>query len=579
MGYTSNNQYLEILNPYKILGLNPMKTDLSTVKSAFKKKMKGNINPGVRLAYDMIVNPSNYIQIDCDLFKVEKKDIFYYAHVGGLKEIKDMIEKNNELLYSKDNVGRTVFYLASRNGYIDICKYLLNKGAFFDDSQSYGSTPLESAMFYGHKDIVQLINEYKKNQEYIYDKYSKEVYTIQDFDNILKKENYPNTHYKFFQFFNEKHSGTALNKISIFVKDKYVSLKNDFNFAYNNNKLTKLEKSSIGAMLGMAIGDAMGARVEFQPLDYEYKGIKDMGQHEAGKFKLKPGQWTDDTSLGLCLADSLIENDGIFDGHDIMKRFISWWFLGYNNSFRFDNDRPHKNSIGLGGNIAGSFKRYFSEKGKNEFTSYGDENTSGNGSIIRNAPIPICFHNNMDLALEIAEKQSKITHKGNQASGCCRLLTFITVKLLNGENLKDVLLNLKNNFKCENKSVNCLAYSQQEGNDPNKNWNWNVPKYEYSYERFISNPGYIGSYAMDAMSMALHILINTNSFKEAILKGVNLRGDADSLAAVIGQIAGAYYGIDGIPQEWVQTIYKWDKNKEIALRGYILSKISTSFNK
>ena len=75
---------------------------------------------------------------------------------------------------------------------------------------------------------------------------------------------------------------------------------------------------------------------------------------------------------------------------------------------------------------------------------------------------------------------------------------------------------------------------------------------------------------MDAMAMALNILINSNNFKEAILKGVNLRGDADSLGAVIGQIAGAYYGIDGIPEEWIKVIYNWDKDKEIALRGYIL---------
>ena len=75
---------------------------------------------------------------------------------------------------------------------------------------------------------------------------------------------------------------------------------------------------------------------------------------------------------------------------------------------------------------------------------------------------------------------------------------------------------------------------------------------------------------MDTMAMALHILMNTNSFQEAILKGVNLRGDADSLGAVIGQIAGAFYGIDGIPKEWIQTLSNWDKKNEIALRGYIL---------
>ena len=129
---------------------------------------------------------------------------------------------------------------------------------------------------------------------------------------------------------------------------------------------------------------------------------------------------------------------------------------------------------------------------------------------------------------------------------------------------------LKNTFKCNCDSVNHLAYSLQEGNDPNRNWNWNVPVYRYSFQRAQNNPGYIGSYSMDAMAMALHILMNTNTFKEAILKGVNLRGDADSLGAVIGQLAGAYYGLDNIPEDWIKTIYKWDPKLEIALRGYIL---------
>ena len=75
---------------------------------------------------------------------------------------------------------------------------------------------------------------------------------------------------------------------------------------------------------------------------------------------------------------------------------------------------------------------------------------------------------------------------------------------------------------------------------------------------------------MDAMAMALHILVNTSNFEDAILKGVNLRGDADSVGAVIGQIAGAYYGLDGIPNEWFKKILEWDRNNEIALRGYIL---------
>ena len=576
MYFPQNSKYPEMLNPYQILNLQPNHCNLQLAKNAFKIKMEGNENPSIRLAYDMLVNPDDYNQIDYVTYCIKQKDIFYYAHVGGLEEIKYYIGQNKNYLYLKDNLGRTIFYLAARNGYYSLCKFLLEQGANINDSQLHGSTPLQSAIFYGHYSIVQLINKYsnKQSNNLNFNRESQKTknYSIEDFDLILSKT--PNSpSQNFLNFFKEKHMNNIFNNISIFDKEKYYFFKSKFNSKYSTS-LSKLEKSCIGAMLGLAIGDAMGARVEFKPLDYTYNEIKDMGHDIDGKFKLKPGQWTDDTSLGLCLADSLIENDGKFDGYDIMKRFISWWFYGYNNPFRFDDTRTNKQSVGLGGNMKGSFCSFISNYGLEEYTSFGDKSTSGNGSIVRNAPIPICFHNNIDEAMKSAEKQSKVTHQGEHAAACCQLLTFIMVKILNGENLKNVLNNLKNEFKCNNNSVNYLAYSKQEGNDPDKNWNWNTKKYEYSTYRVMSNPGYIGSYAMDTMAMALHILINTNSFEEAILKGVNLRGDSDSLGAVIGQIAGAFYGLDGIPKDWIDKIYEWDKNKEIALRGYILCHLS-----
>ena len=352
-------------------------------------------------------------------------------------------------------------------------------------------------------------------------------------------------------------------------------------------------------MLGMAIGDALGAKVEFLPLDYNFKQIDDMNNKLGGEFDLKPGQWTDDTSMGLCLADSLIEKKGYFEPNDIMMRFILWWFYGYNNAFRFDKERKNKNSVGLGGNISGSIERYIKEKGKNPYTKYGNRKTSGNGSIMRNAAIPICYYNNEEEALHYAKSQSRITHQGDEAAGCCQLLTFIIVRILktkienkpnligvnnvnkfgvnninldisktNDNNLKNILNNLKE-FKCEYNSVNYLAYSQIEENDKNRNWNWKDIDFKYNEERAFNQSTYIGSYCMDGLAMALHVLYHTNNFKDAILKAVNLCGDADSVGSVVGQIAGAFYELDSIPEDWIKAINQWDDN-EIALRGYIL---------
>ena len=339
-----------------------------------------------------------------------------------------------------------------------------------------------------------------------------------------------------------------------------------------NEVLNTIVDGAIGSMLGMAIGDAMGHRFEFLPVVYNKIELIDMGTGAGGKFQLLPGQWTDDTSMGLCLADSLIVNKGKFIPHDLMLRFLSWWYGGYNNAFRRDFSRFNKSSVGLGRMISESFKNYLEYP--LEETSAGDKYSSGNGSIMRNAPVPICFHNDINKAMEIARKQSLVTHQGIEAAECCRLLTYIMVKILNrnSEKLNDILDNLAG-FQTDCISVKYLALSKQENNDPDRDWNWKKKDFKYSPKRSKETPGYIGSYAMDAMAMALHVVYYTKKFDEAIIKVVNLRGDSDSVGSVVGQIAGAYYGVSNIPTNWIKTVSKWDKY-EIAIRGYMLSQIN-----
>ena len=191
---------------------------------------------------------------------------------------------------------------------------------------------------------------------------------------------------------------------------------------------------------------------------------------------------------------------------------------------------------------------------------------------MRNGAIPICYSDNIENACEMARKQSLITHQGLEAKECCSLLTHIVVKIINGEELKDVLNNLDKSFHSNVKSVEALAKHQQEGDDENRNWNWMVNQYKYSPYRSKLQPGYIGSYAMDNMAMSLNVLYTTNSFEEALIKVVNIRGDSDSVASVVGQIAGAYYPIWTIPGDWIQAVYNSDRG-EIALRGYMLARL------
>merc|ERR1712232_1539816 len=150
------------------------------------------------------------------------------------------------------------------------------------------------------------------------------------------------------------------------------------------------------------------------------------------------------------------------------------------------------------------------------------------------------------------------------------IILFITCdKTLNIEEQKNYVFdNVKNNFKTNSYSVQCLALSEDEKEHPSnkelnlddRKWNWKQNDFKYCESRAKQQPGYIGSYVMDGLAMALHCIWTTNSFKEAILKAINLNGDADTVGSITGQIAGSLYGIDTIPKEWIKAIQQWDNN-------------------
>lgn len=358
---------------------------------------------------------------------------------------------------------------------------------------------------------------------------------------------------------------------------------NENNQDFNNlnfEVLSPLEKRSIGSMLGMGIGDAYGAIFEFKHVKrklYNADNYKDFDK----KFKSNiawtwgkngtHGGWTDDASMGLCLADSLIVKNGVFDPQDIMRRFLAWWYCGYNNASMYQETK--RTSWGLGGNISASFDEYL--KKPVDYTKAGGDKDgkymSGNGSIMRNAAIPIAYHNDLKSAMEYAGKQSKVTHQGDEAAGCCKLLTYIVWHILN-EKKEDTLRGMLYSLLTEENlkdvdlvtdSVKSLALSKKdvkiygEGNSK-ENWNWKDKIFKYNESKRPHGSNYLGAYAMDNMAMSLHILYHTTSFEQAINVATHLGGDADSVASVVGQIAGAFYGVENIPANWIKKLYVFD---------------------
>jgi len=338
---------------------------------------------------------------------------------------------------------------------------------------------------------------------------------------------------------------------------------------------------AIGCFIGNAIGDALGAPLEFSPVQYgivDVRGLDDVDVWKTfpfNKFELEPGQWTDDFSMALCVADQLL-CDGVFNPRNLRLRFLNWWCFGYNTAFK------DQHAVGLGGNISTSFSEFIEDQ--TEYTESGDKNTSGNGSVMRLSPIPIFYQDNIEEAMDFAYKHSKTTHQGDEAAECCRLMTYVIIRGIHGDGTKNFLENLSENFKSDVYSIQCLVESKQEETHPSneklklgdRNWNWKNQNFRYCRSRAIKQPGYIGSYAMDALSMALHCVYTTNSFAEAVLKVANMRGDSDSVAAVTGQIAGAIFGVSSIDKNWMNILLQHEKFEgDFFLRAYRLFKKQT----
>eukprot|EP01064_Diplonema_japonicum_P032454 TRINITY_DN6098_c1_g1_i1.p1 TRINITY_DN6098_c1_g1~~TRINITY_DN6098_c1_g1_i1.p1 ORF type:complete len:571 (+),score=142.20 TRINITY_DN6098_c1_g1_i1:39-1751(+) len=344
----------------------------------------------------------------------------------------------------------------------------------------------------------------------------------------------------------------------------------------------------MGNFLGMVAGDSLGAPMEFKPVRYTWNDktddvVKDLSHHEdiMARFKVKGGQWTDDAAMGLCIADSLLAKKGL-DILDLKMRFVLWWEFGYNNAFGRDEARVRKTSVGLGGNISQSFDEFITHGWG--ITRRGDENTSGNGSLMRNAAIPVFFCDNMEAAMEAAYTQSITTHQGIEAAELCKVLTYIVIECAKHPSddpkvvKEDVLGNLGKRFKTNVKSVGHLIRAEQEtpteGKDwdlKERNWQWKQEEFRFAPGRAEMQPDYIGSYAMDNLSMSLHIVWSTNSLTEALLKAANQCGDADTVASVVGQIAGSIYGLSALPTHWLDEILKWDNNGDILLRAHKLT--------
>ena len=277
-----------------------------------------------------------------------------------------------------------------------------------------------------------------------------------------------------------------------------------------------------GALLGLAAGDAVGTTVEFQPRG-TFAPITDM--LGGGPFELLPGQWTDDTSMALCLAASLVEQ-GEFDARDQMDRYCAWMQHGYMSSTGTCFD--------IGITTSTALRAYLAHG--NPYSGSTDPRAAGNGSIMRLAPVPMFYYPDVAAAIHHAAESSRTTHGAPQAVDSCRLLALLLCRAFAGAAKADLLF-------APITEVKGLALESQVAA---------IAAGDYRTKTLdrIHSDGYV----LHTLEAALWCFWQTTSYANAVLMAVNLGHDADTTAAVCGQIAGAYYGVGDIPAHWLAQL-------------------------
>jgi ADP-ribosylglycohydrolase len=293
-----------------------------------------------------------------------------------------------------------------------------------------------------------------------------------------------------------------------------------------------------GAILGLATGDALGTTLEFTTPG-AFKPITDMVG--GGPFNLRPGEWTDDTSMALCLAESLLEC-GAFDPVDQLSRYLRWKRKGHLSSTGRCFD--------IGGTVLKALARF--ERFSESYAGSSDPNSAGNGSIMRLAPVPLFFVHDPELAIANAALSSKTTHGHPEAVDACRYLAALIVGALQGRTKEELLL---------------TTFSPVPGL-------WTACPLAPAIAR-VANGSFLqerppvirgDGYVTRSLEAALWAFAQSTCYEDGALLAVNLGEDADTTGAVYGQLAGAYYGVDSIPERWRAKLAKRDLLESFATR-------------
>lgn len=284
-----------------------------------------------------------------------------------------------------------------------------------------------------------------------------------------------------------------------------------------DTSIEAMEDRAVGAFWGLALGDAVGTTLEFAARDTKPL-LTDMAG--GGPFHLKPGEWTDDTAMAMALADSLATCGDLVE-EDVLKRFSDWWRNGTYSC------TGHCFDIGI--TTAQAIAKW--EKTKADHCGSTDRQSAGNGSLMRLAPIPIRYWRDRPRLRDAAARQSKTTHAAPEAVDACVVYAEMIADAIEGKPRSAVLAARAGDWSGTIAAINAGSWRGKA-------------------RREINASGYVAH----AMEASLWSVARSAGFERAVLLAANLGDDADTTAAITGQLAGALAGTGGLPARWLDKL-------------------------
>ena len=300
----------------------------------------------------------------------------------------------------------------------------------------------------------------------------------------------------------------------------------------------------INGIMGVVIGDALGMPVQFMERD-EVKKSPVAGMEGYGTYNMPQGTWSDDSSMTLAALDSIRET-GKIDSDDIMKRFVDWYENGAYTPYGFAFD--------IGATCEEAICRYGNPYSYKECGCTG-EYSNGNGSLMRIMPVCLYVYENVkngtikeDEGLVHIHEVSALTRAHLRSKMACGFYYFMIKAVLDeeGELISKLQKGVDDAIRFYHHDVANLVQMSHYGRL------FHLDEFAKVPEKEIKSTGYV----VDSMEAAVWSLITTESFKDGLLKAVNLGGDTDTIGAIAGGLAALHYGYNCIPEGWKNIIIK-----------------------